>query len=200
MIVGITGTMAAGKSTLSQKIKDMGYPIYDTDKMVHHYYEPNGVLYKDLIKTFGQDILAADKQIDRQKLAKLVFSSHDNLNKLEKLVFPTVLKEMNELAGNRDTLIFFEVPLLFEAGMEDFFDKIIVVDANQEVRIQRAMQRGLSRQDVLKRMARQWPAEKKRAKADFVLDNSGDLKSFEKEIEDLLDIILFERSRLWMNL
>ena len=199
MIVGITGTMSAGKSTVTKLIEKAGHRVYDTDKMVHKYYDLDGLLYKDLVELFGQDILKSDKNINRAKLGNLVFNDDKLLDALEKLVFPRVLDEMKELSGNRDTLIFFEVPLLFEANMESFFDKIIVVDAKEDLRISRALNKGLARDDINKRMNRQFTAAKKRLLADYIIENNFDLESLKEEVQDVLEIIKLERGSLWMK-
>lgn len=199
MIVGITGTMSAGKSTVTELIEEAGYRVYDTDKMVHKYYDRGGVLYKELIELFGQDILSNDSNINRAKLGSLVFNDESHLEALENLVFPKVLDEMKEIAGNRDNLVFFEVPLLFEAKMENFFDKIIVVDAKEDLRISRALNKGLDKNDISKRMKRQFTAAKKRFLADYIIENNFDLEALKEEVEEVLEIIKLERGSLWMK-
>ena len=199
MIVGITGTMSAGKSTVTQIIKEAGYAVYDTDKMVHKYYDKEGSLYTHIIETFGASLLNAKKEIDRTKLASLIFNDESKLAQLEALVFPTVLEEMNEISGNRDALIFIEVPMLFEAEMHDFFDKIIVVDANLDSRIKRAQKKGLDLDDIQKRMTRQWSSEALRDCADYIIENNSSLKDLQEEVLDVLEIIKLERSRLWIQ-
>lgn len=199
MIVGITGTMSAGKSTVTKLIKEAGHKVYDTDKMVHKYYDQNGKLYDAILELFGPSILKKDKSIDRGKLAQLVFSNEENLSFLESLVFPAVLEEMKEIASKRDELTFFEVPLLFEAGMKDFFDRILVVDADKDLRIKRALAKGLVRDDIEKRMKRQWTSEEKRECADFIIENNFGLDSLQEDVDDILEIIKFERSRLWIK-
>lgn len=199
MIIGITGTMSAGKSTVTKLIEKAGHKVYDTDKMVHKYYDKDGQLYGDIIDFFGKDILNPDQSIHRGKLADRVFGNEENLDHLESLVFPAVFKEMEDIADNRDELTFFEVPLLFEADMKDFFDRILVVDADEDVRIKRSMEKGLERDDIEKRMERQWTSQEKRESADFIIENNFDLESLQDDVDDILEIIKFERSRLWIK-
>ena len=99
----------------------------------------------------------------------------------------------------RDALIFIEVPMLFEAEMHDFFDKIIVVDANLESRINRAQKKGLDLDDIQKRMTRQWSSEALRDCADYIIENNSSLKDLQEEVLDVLEIIKLERSRLWIQ-
>lgn len=200
MIIGVTGSMSAGKSTVSHLIQDQGLPVYDTDKMVHHYYKKeDGPLYKEIISLFGKDILDSKKEIDRKKLAEIIFNDDKELDALEALVFPRVLEEMKTIVGNRQSLIFFEVPLLFEAKMESFFDKIIVVDAEKELRVERALSKGHEFFDLEKRMSRQWSPLEKRKKADYIIENNTGLNDLKEEVEDVLEIIKLERSRLWIK-
>lgn len=199
MIVGITGTMSAGKSTVTQILKDAGCLVYDTDKMVHKYYEKNGILYDKIIDAFGDSILDAHQDINRSKLASLIFNDQKKLENLESLVFPAVLKEMIEIAGSRDSLIFFEVPMLFEAGMADFFDRIIGVDAKVDLRIERALKKGLDQKDIKQRMARQWQAKEIRLAVDYMIENNTNLEDLYDEVQDVLEIIKLERGRLWIQ-
>lgn len=199
MIVGITGTMSAGKSTVTKLIEEAGHTVYDTDQMVHKYYDIGGLLYEEIIDFFGSEILSSDKSIDRTKLANIVFNDSSQLDALEELVFPAVLKEMTEIVGSRDSLTFFEVPLLYEAKMNEFFDKVIVVDALKYLRLERALNKGLNRDDIEKRMSRQLSPNDKRRNADFIIENNFDLESLKEDLYDVLEIIKLERGRLWMK-
>lgn len=199
MIIGITGTMASGKSSVSKMIKNQGYSVYDTDKMVHKYYDKDSSLYYKLLEYFGTQILNKDKSLNRQKLAGIVFNDDESLDKLESLVFPVVLEEMKKIAKDKHELLFFEVPLLFEAEMEDFFDRIIVIDANERLRIQRAIDKGLNKEDIERRMSRQLNSKQKKEKADFVVLNNNTLDDLNLEVNDILEIIKLERSREWMK-
>ncbi|CAM3567131.1 dephospho-CoA kinase [Erysipelothrix urinaevulpis] len=199
MIIGITGTMAAGKSSVSQIIKDAGFTFYDTDKMVHDYYNQTGSLYHEIIDLLGNDIVNENGDLNRKKIAEIVFSNQDKLKQLEALVFPQVMQDIQRLSKNQ-SLIFFEVPLLYEAGYSDFFDKVIVVDADESLRIKRAVAKGIPEDEVIARMARQMSAQEKRERGDYLIENNHSLTELEEEVRDVLEIIKLERSKEWIQI
>jgi len=198
MRIGITGTMSAGKSSVSKIIKELGFMVYDTDQIVHDYYEKDAVLYDQIIDLLGKEILDEKLEIDRKKIAYKVFNDKQLLEDLESLIFPQVRKDIETLSED-DALTFFEVPLLFEAQYDDIFDFIIVVDAKEKTRIQRAMNKGLELEDIENRMKRQMSAEEKRNRADFIIENNHDMESLDEEVQEVLEIIKLERAKSWIK-
>ena len=198
MRIGITGTISAGKSSVSKIIKDLGFMVYDTDQIVHDYYEKDAVLYDQIIDLLGKEILDEKLEIDRKKIAYKVFNDKSLLENLESLIFPQVRKDIETLSED-DALTFFEVPLLFEAQYDDIFDFIIVVDAKEKTRIQRAMNKGLELEDIENRMKRQLSAEEKRNRADFIIENNHDMESLKEEVQEVLEIIKLERAKSWIK-
>lgn len=198
MRIGITGTMSAGKSSVSKIIKDLGFMVYDTDQIVHDYYEKDAVLYDQIIELLGKEIFNEKLEIDRKKIAYKVFNDKSLLEKLESLIFPQVRKDIETLSED-DALTFFEVPLLFEAQYDDIFDFIIVVDAKEKTRIQRAMNKGLELEDIENRMKRQLSAKEKRNRADFIIENNHDMESLKEEVQEVLEIIKLERAKSWIK-
>lgn len=198
MRIGITGTMSSGKSSVSKIIKDLGFMVYDTDQIVHDYYEKDAVLYDQIIDLLGKEILDEKLEIDRKKIAYKVFNDKSLLENLESLIFPQVRKDIETLSED-DALTFFEVPLLFEAQYDDIFDFIIVVDAKEKTRIQRAMNKGLELEDIENRMKRQLSAEEKRNRADFIIENNHDMESLKEEVQEVLEIIKLERAKSWIK-
>ena len=198
MRIGITGTMSAGKSSVSKIIKELGFMVYDTDQIVHDYYEKDAVLYDQIIDLLGKEILDDKLEIDRKKIAYKVFNDKQLLEDLESLIFPQVRKDIETLSED-DALTFFEVPLLFEAQYDDIFDFIIVVDAKEKTRIQRAMNKGLELEDIENRMKRQMSAEEKRNRADFIIENNHDMESLDEEVQEVLEIIKLERAKSWIK-
>ncbi len=177
MIIAITGTIGAGKSSVAHFFKNKGYSVYDTDKMVHRYYEKGAVAYNWLLASYGNSILDDTQALDRQKLADRVFSSKESLEKLENFIFPIVREEILELkVKHKDDIAFIEVPLLFEAKMETLFDKIITVDAFSKIRHQRLLNKGLSLRDIRSREKRQYGSVKKKSMSDIVVNNNKDLE------------------------
>ena len=184
MRVAITGSIGAGKSTVSTYLKAQGYPVYNTDTFTHGYYDPKGKLYPWLMDTFGSQILNEDETVNRKALSEIVFNDSFALALLEQQVFSLVRSDILQL--NDAPLLFVEVPLLFEAEMEDLFDVIISVDASMAVRYQRLGDRGLSLNQIKKREARQLESAFKNHKADYVIYNDHDLEY----LYDALDTVL----------
>lgn len=188
MIIAITGTIGAGKSSVARFFKEKGYPVFDSDKMVHAYYEPQAYLYDRLYERYGTRILTNTKEIDRQKLANIVFNNPKELLALEALVFPKVKEEIINLKKMyQQQIIFVEVPLLFEAKLEGLFDKIITVDAFKEIRYQRLKNKGLNMKDILARENRQYGSRYKKKHSDIIINNNKDLnhlKRLLKEVEE----------------
>lgn len=195
MIIAITGTIGAGKSSVSDYFKSQGYAVYDADKMVHAYYNPGQAVYKWLVARFSDDILNDDTSLNRQILAQHVFSNPKELKALEDVVFPLVEEEILKIkSSHKNKLIFVEVPLLFEAEMDKLFDKIITVDALEDIRHQRLSAKGLSKEDFKAREARQFSAQEKRKKADIIVDNNTTLKQLYIALETIERSLLDEEN------
>lgn len=188
MKIGITGTIGSGKSSVSSYLRDKGFQVYDADKMVHALYAENDELKTWLVEEFGKDILNDKKEVNRQKLADFIFEDSTVLEKLESIVFPLVNKQINEIESIKEQKnIYFEVPLLFEAGMAENFDIIITVDAEKEIRHKRLNLRGLTSRDIKRREKRQWTAQEKAAQADYTILNNGSLEDLFKEVNSILE-------------
>lgn len=185
MKIALTGTIGGGKSQVGKYLTELGYTVYDTDKMAHNYYLKGHSLYESLLEKFGTNILDQNLEIDRKKMASYVFNDREMLVWLESLVFPLVSKEIQEL--NSDSLMFFEVPLLFEAQMESLFDKIWMVSAPYDLRITRLSGRGLSKQEADKRMERHLDESEKIKRSDVFINNEGSIEDLHEIINNLLD-------------
>ena len=186
MIVAITGTIGAGKSSVANYFKDKGFKVFDSDKMVHQYYEVDGLVYQWLKDRYQDTILHEDKTLNRKALAAIVFQNEAELTALEEVVFPIVKEEILELKDRyKDETIFVEVPLLFEAKFEDIFDKIVVVDAFRKHRHHRLENKGFSKKDVLGREKRQYGSLYKKKHADIVINNNKDLDFLYKQLNKI---------------
>lgn len=186
MIIGITGAMGAGKSTVSAYLKTKGYPVFDTDRFAHEYYAQNGILYGWLIANFDNVILNDDGTVNRSKLSEIVFQNPVKLDLLESAVFRAVREDIKRISANADGLVFFEVPLLFEADMADLFDVILCIDMDRTLRNEHLLKRGLSHDTIESREARQYNIQVKRDLSDFVIENNDDLPSLYKKIDIIL--------------
>lgn len=164
--------------------------MIDADEITRQVQKPGGAAYDEIVREFGQGILASDGTIDRRKLGQLVFNDYHKLQRLNEIVHPKVRTEelrLLELYRQRP-LVVFMVPLLFENGLERLVDAVMVVVTRDDIRRQRLRQRnGWSDAEIDRRLAAQWPDEKKMSLADFVIDNSGSLEATREQVRAVLD-------------
>lgn len=182
MKIAITGSIGSGKSLASAYLRQLGYPVYDTDTMVHAYYEPDGAAYKDLIKTFGEGILDASGRIDRRRLGDLVFQDAALLKALEEVVYP-YLKQDIVAMPHQGTIVFYEVPVLFESGFEIYFDRILMINTLPTLAYERLLKRGMRPGDITSRLKHQMSPEQKAKRSDFVIDNNSSIDDFKQQID-----------------
>ncbi|EGJ28212.1 dephospho-CoA kinase [Streptococcus porcinus str. Jelinkova 176] len=189
-IIGITGGIASGKSTLVEQVRLAGYKVLDADQIVHTLQEKGGRLYNALVKTFGPEILTEDERLDRPKLSEMIFSSQEN-RELSANIQNQIIHE--ELEKAKDTLVvsedvfFMDIPLLIELGYQNWFDTIWLVYVPKDIQIARLMARNhYSRDEALQRLASQMPLEEKRAFADKIFDNSGSVEDLKRQVSDAL--------------
>ena len=190
----ITGNIASGKTAVENFLKQNGYEVLDTDKLAHEIIDNE--VFEDIKNEFGSDILT-DNKIDRSKLGKIVFNDSEKRKILEKIVHPIVKDKILEYFESQkdEKTIFVAVPLLFESEMENLFDKIILVVADDEIRLERLIKRNnLSRNDALRRIKSQMSQFAKFEKSDFVFHNNGELNNLKNQINDFCDKILKEQS------
>ncbi|MDD4197898.1 MAG: dephospho-CoA kinase [Paludibacter sp.] len=172
MVIGITGGIGSGKSTLSKLIHRQGYPVYDTDKEARRLQDEDAILVQQIKSLFGENIYA-DGKLNRPAVAALVFNNTELLQKLTALVHPAVKQDFIKWKGNYNSedLIFIEGAVLFEGKFDLLTDKIILVTASEDIRIQRVMHRdGISREQVLSRIKNQIPDTEKALKSDLVIN------------------------------
>ena len=189
-IIGITGGIASGKSTVTEFLRQQGYQVIDADQLVHELQEPRGRLYQALLSTFGPAILQEDGRLDRPKLGAMIFGNPELLAQSSQIQ-NQIIRE--ELAGRRDllaetqTVFFMDLPLLFELQYEDWFDQIWLVDVTVETQLSRLMSRNaLSQEEAEKRVAAQLSLREKRKRADVLIDNNGSLEETRHQILDAL--------------
>ncbi len=179
LIVGLTGGIASGKSTVAEMFRQAGAYVIDADRIVHRVMAPDGPAWRPVVDAFGDSILGADRHLDRKKLGELVFAQNHLRKKLERIVHPHVRSAIAaEVARIRiedpQALIVEDIPLLLETGMQRDLAEIIVVYVPESIQIQRLMKRdGLDSVSALARMAAQISMEEKKRRATMVIDNSG---------------------------
>ncbi len=177
-IIGLTGGIASGKSTVSRALRELGAIIIDADEVAHAIIEPGKPAWKDIVEHFGLGVLNPDQTIDREKLGAIVFNDPEKLQVLNQITHPRVGEQFKQMikdikSQQADAVLFIEVPLLYETHMDRICDEVWVVWVDEETQIQRLMKRdGLSREDALKRIDAQMSLDEKAKRADVVIDNS----------------------------
>ena len=190
--VGLTGGIASGKSTIMRNFAALGCITVDADAVVAKLYQPGNAGHEAIVRTYGRDVLFPDGTIDRKKLADIAFASPAEAQKLNALIHPIVIAEqqrmMDEHAGE-DVIYIIEATLLLESGGKQRYDKIVVVDVAPEVQIARAIGRGMTREEVTRRIAHQMPREERLRQADYVIDNSGDESQAQMETRRVFELL-----------
>ena len=189
--VAITGGIASGKSVILQKLMFSHYVIYSSDAIAHDVLRSEGK--KEVINSFGSFILDSNNEINRKLLGEIVFNDNDKLQRLNSIIHPYVKKRIEEIikANPHLEIIFFEIPLLFEAHMEDMFDATINIYCDIDLQIQRIVARdGRSPEDALKIITSQMCTNDRNKLATYAIDNSGPLEETYKKIDEVIKDIL----------
>ncbi|HEY4712363.1 MAG TPA: dephospho-CoA kinase, partial [Dehalococcoidia bacterium] len=178
VIVGLTGSVGTGKSTVTNFFRELGAYIIDWDELARKVTSPHSKAWKGIVEYFGKGILNADLTINRQKLAEIVFSDKEKVAQLNQIVHPEVFKEDARITDeikslDPDALIIKDIPLLLELTRPIYVDKIIVVSASEQTQLRRLEEKGMNRKDARSRIKSQLPLEKKIKSADFVINNDG---------------------------
>jgi len=188
ILVGLTGGIGSGKSTVSAMLAERGAEIVDADVITREVQRPGSPVVEKIVERFGNSVVDGDGALIRPALAEIVFSDADALRDLNGIVHPAVAKEMNrhvEAARTTDTIVVLDIPLLTENPRKGL-QGTIVVDAPTEVQVERLVRyRGFSEADVRARISRQASREDRLKVADFVIDNSGDVEALGPQIERL---------------
>ena len=190
-IIGITGGIASGKSTVTNFLRKQGFQVVDADAVVHQLQKPGGRLFEALVQHFGQEIILENGELNRPILASLIFSIPEE-QEWSKRVQGKIIRE--ELATLRDQLaqtevvFFMDIPLLFEQDYASWFDETWLVYVDRDVQIERLMKRDqLSKDEAEFRLAAQWPLEKKKDLASHVLNNNGNQDQLLTQVFSLLE-------------
>lgn len=190
--IGLTGSVATGKSTVSNMIQHAGIPLVDADIAARKVVEPGTEGLKEIVAYFGEEILLADGTLDRAKLGEIIFKDKEKREKLNEITHPRVKEYMLEArerffrAG--EELVFFDIPLLFESHLESLVDQIIVVWTTPETELKRLMERNnLTKEEALARINSQIGIDEKAKKADFVINNNESLEKTQKQVYTFIE-------------
>jgi dephospho-CoA kinase len=183
--IGLTGGIGSGKSTVSAMLADLGAHVIDADAVAREVVAPGTEGLAALVEAFGPDILAPDGSLNRAALADKAFADESARQRLNAITHPRIAARTAGLMRNipEDAVLVHDLPLLVEVGLQDAYDMVLVVDAPDEVRVQRLLERGLDEQDARARIAAQATREQRLAVADVVLDNSGSLGDLREQVE-----------------
>ena len=190
-IIGITGGIASGKSTVTNFLRQKGFQVVDADALVHQLQKPGSRLFKALVQHFGQEIILENGELNRPLLASLIFSNTEE-QEWSKQIQGEIIRE--ELASLRDKLaqteeiFFMDIPLLFEQDYSSWFDQTWLVYVEPDVQMERLMKRDqLSKDLAISRLSAQWPLEEKKGLASQVIDNNGSQDQLLAQLNSLLE-------------
>lgn len=191
LVVGLTGGIASGKSTVANMFKEMGIEVIDADIEARKAVEIGEAAYEQIVTYFGEDILNDDYTINRSKLGEIIFNDSVKRQKLNEIVHPDVRRRMNEKKAaaimRGDQVVVLDIPLLFESGLKHMVDVVLLAYVEKDVQLQRLMERNLlTKEEALARIQSQMPIEDKRKLADKVINNNGSIDDTKKQLIELL--------------
>ncbi len=192
VIVGLTGGIGSGKSTVVRMFEDEGAHVIDFDHLARLVVEPDKPAWRDIIDYFGPEILSSDRTLNRSALAEIVFSDNKSRKALEGFTHPRIFEERDALIKaikRKDpfSIVIIDFPLLFELDLNKRFDKVILVYVPRAVQLRRLIKRdGIVKEEVEKRLNAQLPIEEKRSLSDYIIDNEGSLNDTRDQVRKVI--------------
>lgn len=192
IVIGLTGGIASGKSTVAAMLRDFHIPIIDADIIAREVVEPGKEAYKGIVAAFGQEILQTNGEIDRQKLGSIIFHNEDKRLLLNRIVHPAIRMEMNRqkeiYIEQGEKAIVLDIPLLFESKLTSLVHKVLLVYVDEEVQLRRLMQRNhLTEEEARARVASQMPLRQKITLADEVINNNGTIEHTKTQLVSIFE-------------
>ncbi len=189
-LIGLTGSIASGKSLVADMLLKLGASVIDADQIAREVVKPGMPAWKALVETFGEDILASDQTIEREKLGKIVFADDEARLKLNRITHPEIGREMaSQIVKYQEkgkSFVVLEAALLLETDAKSMVNSVIVVTVDKDIQIQRLLKRdNISREEALQRIHSQMSGEEKAGQADYVISNSGSIEETEKQVHSL---------------
>ena len=193
-VIGLTGGIASGKSTVGRMLSEQNFPVIDTDKLAREVVEPGKPALKELVKAFGTKILKDDKTLDRHRMLEMILTDAGTRRLVENIIHPHVFKRMDQilqqLAASGNNVVIVEVPLLFEAGWQYLFDYVISVVAPESICTKRLAERKKMSIDMASRwMVIQIPQEVKAKRSDYVIHNNAGLDKLRTQVNQLSEVL-----------
>lgn len=191
-LVGLTGGIASGKSTVAKILQSLGAAIVNADDLAREVVEPGHEAWKEIVASFGTDILQSDQTLDRQKLRTLIFNQPEARKRLESIIHPRVRalaeERIRQYAAAGYPVVIYEVPLLFEGNLQEWLRPVILVACDVETQTARLQKRDhLTAADAEKHIAAQMSLKDKRRLADYVIENNGSLEDLERQTRQILE-------------
>ncbi|AJH24954.1 MULTISPECIES: dephospho-CoA kinase [Bacillus] len=191
LVIGLTGGIASGKSTVARMLIDKKITVIDADVIAKQAVEKGMPAYRQIVEAFGKDILLENGDIDRKKLGSIVFTDEQKRLKLNQIVHPAVraemLKQRDEAIARKEQFVVLDIPLLYESGLDYLVGKVLVVTVPADIQLKRLMERNsLTEEEAMSRITSQMPLADKTKKADAVIDNSGSLEHTKHQLEEVL--------------
>ena len=200
--IGLTGGIGSGKTTAAKRFAELGAKVYSADDIARRALDPGTNCYDRVVSAFGESILLPDGAIDRKRLAQIVFSDESKRTLLNGILHPYVIDRLfsdadQDFQAENFRIAVFDIPLLFESGLDAQMDTTIVVASDTETRIRRVIERdGISREQALQRILVQMPDEEKRLRANYVLDNDGSKDDLCRRVDALYELLRPEESNV----
>ena len=191
LIIGLTGSIGTGKSTIAKKLIERNIPVIDADLIAREVVEPGKEAYEKIVETFGEEILQEDQTLDRKKLGAIVFEDETKRKALNEIVHPSIRKEMlaqrDAYMKQKAPCVVLDIPLLYESKLTHFVEKVIVVYTDREVQLERILKRNhITKEEALQRINAQIDVKEKAKWADAVIDNNGTIEESERQLLDIL--------------
>jgi len=196
-VIGITGNIASGKSTVARMFEALGARIIDADEIARIVVEPGAPAWKEIVGEFGKDILEPGGTIDRKRLGDIVFGDEARRKRLNEITHPRIMERIRglvrEYEKEKAPVVMIEAALIVEkGGLKDLIDALIVVTADEETQIRRLMEgKGYSREEAVSRLRAQMPAREKMIHGDYIIDNSGSLEDTRARVKAVSEAIGF---------
>ncbi|WP_026906428.1 dephospho-CoA kinase [Paucisalibacillus globulus] len=191
LVIGLTGSIASGKSTVSSMFKKLHIPVIDADQVAKDVVEPGEVTLREIVQEFGKDLLFTDGSLNRKKLGSIIFGDGEKRKKLNSIIHPAIRQRMLEqkkvlLEGGEECIVM-DIPLLFESKLTHMVDKILVVYVDEHVQLERLMDRDRStKEEAQSRIQSQIPVKEKIKLADEVINNNGSIEDSFKQLKEIL--------------